>query len=202
MVRHTADAAPTPGALLARTLVRLFGPALLHGGRSGLIGAATAGLLAILGLGACWFGWPTFGFVLAALAWGLQRATAMVERLRREVLALPGGGSWRANAMQAAFDLNLVAMLLVAIPPLSGEVLVQRAFAPVMLLGLLRFLGGSLRASWASWCEDRLALCLLLAGMARGAVLDIGVPAFCILLLVSGLLLAREPSPGSGLTRA
>ena len=202
MVRHTADCARTPGALLARTLVRKFGSALLHGGRSGLIGTAIAGVLAILGLAFCWFGWAAPGFVLAGIAWVLQRATAALEMLRREALALHAGNSWLDQVLAAAFDVILIAMLVVTIPSLPGELLIQRTFAPIVLIGLLRLLAGTSQANWASWCKDRLVLCLLLAAMAIGSVIETGVPALGVLLLATGLTLLRARSDEHMLTRA
>ena len=201
MARQTAGGARTPGPLLARTLVRQFGPALLHGGRSSLIGAGTAVVLAALGLALAWFGWGAPGLLLAGAGWVLQRASTMLDRVRREALAQRAGPLWRSGVFDLGFDAVIAAILVIAVPALPGQLVIERCFAPAMLIGLLRLLPRGFTSGWSVWAEDRLTLTVLLAAMFAGKVIQPGVPALAALLLLAGLVLSREGN-GQRLTRA
>lgn len=202
MVRHTADGLHTPGPLLARALVRHFGPALLHGGNSSLIGAATSALLAGIGLALAWFGWAALGYGLLGAGWVLQRASAMLERLRHDALAQRPAGALRDRMLSASFDIVLIAMLVASIPPLPGQTGMERCFAPLVLMGLLRLLARMVEGAWGRWCEDRFALCLLIAALALGKVLAPGIMALSVLLILAGIVLPRDGESALRLTRA
>ena len=192
MIRHTSGGGATPGPFLARLLVRRFGPALLHGGNSSLIGSATAALLAALGLAAAWGGWVALAFLLCAGAWVLQRASAVLESLRSEALVQKRGTRLRDLSLEVGIDVVLIAIMVTAIRSLPGELAVERCFAPVMLIGLLRLLVQTQREPWSLWFADRMILCLVLAALALGQVLEPGVPALSVLLLVAGMALGRD----------
>jgi len=192
MTRNTAGAARTPGPLLARALVRQFGAALLHGGQSSLVGTGTAAALAGLGLALAWFGWGAPGLLLTGAGWVLHRASALLDRVRREALALPAAPEWRGLVFGLTFDLVIAAILVVAIPVLPGQLPIERGFAPVMLIGLLRLLPRGFPSGWTDWAEDRLFLAILLAALIAGKVIEPGVPALAGLLLLAGLVLPRD----------
>lgn len=190
--RATAAEGGTPGPYLARLLIRRVGPAALHGGSGPMIGAFTAAVIAAIGLAAAWFGYPAAGMVLAGAGWVARRATSMLERLVDQMLARPMTNRWREPAFDLLFDVVLAAILVMALPTFPGERMVERWFAPVVLLGLVRLLARTFRTGWSPWVSDRLILALLLALMISGNVADLGVPAFVILLLAAGLVLPRE----------
>lgn len=199
MVRHSQGGGKTPGALLARWLVRRFGPALLHGGGgAGMVVIIAVGIAAI-GFGATWFGYAVAGFVLAGTAWALGRMAALLDRIQRESLSLPGRFPLRQLLFDAGYDMLLVAMLVMALPALPGETLAERCFAPLVLIGLLRLVPRGFPARWSDWAEDRLILTVVLAAMLVGRVIDAGVPALVALLLAAGLVLPSDPDR---LTRA
>jgi len=202
MIRHTASGGRTAGTYAARTLVRRFGPALLHGGNSGIVGAATAGLLAALGLACAWIGWVTFGLVLCGGAWVMQRASSVLEQLRSEALVQRRSSDLRDVLMEAGMDIVLIAIMVISIRALPGELPIERCFAPVTLVGILRLLVRTQRDPWRLWFADRLVLCLGLAALALGGVLETGVPALCILLVLTGLALGRDDVSGQRLTQA
>lgn len=188
VVRHTAGVATTAGPLLARTLVRHYGSALLHGGNSGLVGTGTAALLGALGLALAWAGWSTPGLLLAGAGWTLHLASAMLERLRRETVGQPPRPALYDAVFELAFDAVIVAMLVLAAPALPGEAAAHRVFAPVMLVGLLRLLVRGSDGGWRAWAADRLAATVLLAALSLGGVLDTGVPLLAVLFLLAGLI--------------
>ena len=192
MARHTAGGGATPGPLLARLLVRQFGPALLHGG-SGANGLAiTAMVLAFIGFAGAWFGFVVLGLGFAGIGWILGRAAALLARIQRESLSQRSNYPFRQLVFDGLFDTLLVAVLVLALPVLPGELLVQRGFAPVVLIGLLRLLPRGVAAGWTAWAEDRLVLVLILATLVLGRVLELGLPALVALLLLAGLVLPRD----------
>lgn len=206
MARHTAGGPRTPGPLLARFLVRRFGPAMLHANATGLLVPYGLGsVLALTGLGLAWLGQSAAGLVLIALSYILQRIAAMLGRLQRETLALRSGIAWRSQLSAGLLDVALAAVLVLAIPGLPGESLVARCFAPVVLIGLVRLLPRAFSGEWTAWVADRLMLVGLLAVMATGRVIEAGVPALALLLLLCALLLSHRTTAddrGHQLTRA
>jgi len=203
MARHTSGGARTPGPLLARWLVRRFGPALLHANASGLVlpyGAAC--LAAVVALALAWVGLAWLALVLLGLAAVLQSTAAMLDRLQREALALRSGMPWRSAVSAIALDVAIAVILVLSRAPLPGESLIERCFAPAVLLGLVRLLARMSTANWAVWLSDRLMLCLLLALMAAGRVIASGVPALALLLILAGLVLDRAAARTDRLTGA
>jgi len=201
MTRHTAGGAHTPGPWFVRLLVRKFGPALLHGEGSNLIVAGIAMALAAMGLAVGWFGLGATGLILAGGGWILGRAWALLDRLRREALAQRNGPAWRPVLFDLAFDAAIVVLLTMVVPAFPGQTLPERAFAPVMLVGLLRVLSRGFPRGWSAWTDDRLVLVLVLAALVGGQVIWPGLPALTALLLLAGLVLPHEGQP-SELTRA
>lgn len=197
MVRHTSGGPATPGPLLARLLARRFGPALLHASATGLIVPYGTGyLLAVIGFSLAWLGFAAAGLMLLGLACVLQYAAALLGRLQRDALAVRSGSAWRSFVSGWVLDGVIGAILVLASGPLPGETLLARCFAPAVLIGLVRLLPRAFDRGWAVWLEDRLLLCLLLAMMAVGGVIGLGVPALVLLLLLAGLVLTRR-DPGS-----
>ncbi|MFC3174270.1 hypothetical protein ACFOD9_08400 [Novosphingobium bradum] len=206
MVRHTSGGPPTPGPLLARYLARRFGPAVLHANATGLlVPYGTGYLIALAGFGLAWFGLAWLGLVCIGFGCVLQRTAALLGRLQREALAVRLGSAWRSVVSAGVLDLLIVAILVLARAPLPGESLLERGFAPAVLMGLVRLLPRAFPAGWSAWLADRLLLCLLLALMAAGGVIAPGLLALVLLLLLAGLVLSHR-NDGSGrssaLTRA
>ena len=199
MMRHTADGPLTPGPLLGRWLVRAFGPALLHGGSGSGVVAAMALVLALIGLALAWFGYAAIGLGLTGLGWILRGAAALLAQIQRESLSQRSDYPLRRFAADALFDLVLIMILMMALPVLPGQMLVERAFAPAVLIGLLRLLPRAYPGGWSEWAEDRLVLVIVLIVLALGRVLAAGVPGLVALLLVAGLVL---PQGAARLTRA
>jgi hypothetical protein len=193
MARHTSGGAGTPAPLLARFLARRFGPALLHANATGLLAPYVAsGLLAVAGVALAWLGLAGTGLMVLAIASVLQLSAVLLDRLQREALAVRSGMAWRSLASALAVDAAIGAAMVLARAPLPGESLLERCFAPAMLLGLVRLLPRAFDAGWTVWLQDRLLLCLLLATMAAGGVIGMGVPALALLLLLAGLVLGRR----------
>lgn len=201
IVRHTADASRTPGPLLARLLVRKFGPALLHGDGSNLILTAMAVVLAGAGLAAAWVGFHATGLVFLGAGWVVGRAWAQLAYLRSESLARYTRRPWLGSAFDVAFDLAIIFLLVLIIPALPGQTVWERAFAPAMLIGLLRLVARGLLGPHSQWADDRLVLVLVLAVLIAGGITSPGVTVAAAVLLVGTLFATRRRS-ASELTRA
>jgi hypothetical protein len=191
MNRHTAGGPATPGPLLGRWLVRQFGPALLHGGGGSGVVAIIALVLALIGLALAWFGYISAGLGITGVGWILRGAAAMLARVQRESLSQRSDYPLRRFLADAVFDLVLIAILTLALPALPGQMLIERGFAPTVLIGLLRLLPRAFPGGWSDWAEDRMVLVMLLVVLALGRVLAAGVPGLVALLLIAGLVLPR-----------
>jgi hypothetical protein len=92
LVLHTAtDHVRSPGEWLAVKAVRRLGPALLHARtRPWLVGMAAV-LLALLGLGAGWWGWTALGLTLVGLGWVVLQVARLLGRVERDCLLVTVG---------------------------------------------------------------------------------------------------------------
>lgn len=202
--RHTRDGPATPGAWISRMLVRRFGGALLHEASSCLVGMGFAVLFMVLALAAGWVGYFVPALGLAALSRLALSTSTVLLHLRRDALGQArrsgGGAVWGDEALDIAFDLALIALLTLAMPVLPGQHLAQRAFEPLVLVGLLRLLPRGLQGTWPEWLADRFVLVLFLALLAAGRVLELGVPGISVVLLMAGLALPGKRSGSASVT--
>lgn len=190
--RHATGPGPTPAmALLA---VRSFGAALLHGGSGpGALAAATVALGAFA-LGAAWFGY--FMLALGFLA---------VSAVSAEALALLGhveSGAPTAGTRPdlgrvtfvVLFDGALVAVLTLGTPGYPGAPGWLRVFPPLVLVGVVRLLGQTLRGRWVGWLNDRAVLAAAAALAIAAGSLGESVRLASILLLAVGLAVSAHDS--------
>jgi hypothetical protein len=190
----------TPTDMAIRRAVRAYGPALLHSGNGGRSLGATALAVLLLALVVGWFGWPSFAFIIAAVAWVLRSASLLLREIERQALvgARPAASGedvfgWIIDAALAL----IIAWNLSGLPPGSG--LVARAFPAVMLVALFRLLPRALDGQWMRWFKDRGLISLGLAAVALG-----GLRAEVIGGLAAGLAIlgAAWPPARPRLTRA
>ena len=185
---------PVPGLLLARSGLFAFGPALLHRGHGGRTVMALAMLLLALALGCGWYGFTGFSLVLAGVAWVMVKGAGVLRGIEQSA----GSGAhvqlMAETWLLAAVDAVMIVILVWQAPQLPGENRVDRAFAPVMLLGLLRLLPAMLSARGAAWLADRAVLAAVLCLLSALGVLGGGVPLLAICLLLGGIVLARPQS--------
>jgi len=200
---HTGSAHPrSVGEWLAAQAVQRFGPALLHAGtRPWLLGVAAL-ILILIGLGAGWFGWIAPAFLLIAIAWLSLVAGRLLARVEAASLLSQRG---RVPAESIALVLVDAGLLLLAtwkaVTPVDamnvaasatdGSV-VAGAFAPLVLLLLLRFLPVVLpERRWSWWMQDRFALGVLLAIAAASLPFAAFVRLSVLFLLVLAMLVTR-----------
>jgi hypothetical protein len=183
--RTRSEVLKGPGHALALAGVRRFGAALLHGGGAWSVGRG-AGALLLMALGAGWLGAPGAGFACAALAWLAEQAFALLGRVESD---RPADDGWLAEGSAIVLDIVLVALMIWAVPA-AGAPLWTRAFAPVMLIGLLRLARVIVPTRWTGWLIDRalLAVVLLAAHVAGYLAPVIAFLAFALVVL--GLAMA------------
>lgn len=193
-MRLQTDTSGTGNAslLAAQFAVRQFGPALLHAGSGSGVATAASVMTALLALAASTYHWVATGFVLAGAAWLLLCAAGLLARVERRALPGPGRWDWRDIGFGWAMDAVLAMLMVQGIAFPAGLNLLQRGFAPVMLLGLCRLVPHVLSKQWARWLHDRGALALILALFSAAGALGPGVAALAILLLAAGLYGARQ----------
>ncbi len=182
--------------LAAQFAVRRLGPALLHAGSGHGVVTAAAVLTALLALVAGAFHWVATAFILAAWAWLLLCAAGLLARVERETLHLPTPRNLRATIFAWATDAVLLVLMLQNGTDGPDQNLLQRSFAPLMLLGLRHLVPPLLPKRWSRWLEDRGLLALALAACAAASVLSPGIDLTAALLLAAGLYAARPQKPG------
>ncbi len=178
----------TPGSVLARLGVKLFGPAILHAGSGGNALAALAGALVLIAGGAGWFGFTTSALFLCAIVWIVRRAAGLVRRVEQRSLALAAPGWPREAVFGWLLDLTLIIILTTSVSAIAALPLWQRAFAPLMLLSLLRLVPRVIDRGWSGWFADRSLLALLLAFAAGAGVLNLTVAVLAAVMALTGIL--------------
>jgi hypothetical protein len=186
---HAASAGKSgPSAALAGLGVRAFGPALLHAGSNGTVVAIAAGVLAALALVAGWFGHVGVALGLCAVASIGFDSAALFGRFERRSLLLPLPAIAPALVYSAALDVALL-LVLSFYEQISGENILGRIFAPVVLLGLIRLVPAVLTdRRLAHWLADRGVLAAVLGLLAFGGLLRLGICGLAVGLLVAGIV--------------
>lgn len=187
MDRQTAGLGHTPGLGLAAWIARRFGAAMLHAGSAASAPALGALALVAMAGGSAWLGWPSLGLALLGTGWLAQRVGAIITGAQADSLGLPRGILSRTEPFGLALDAVLVGVLLAAPPLVPGEPLWSQAFAPVVLVGLLRLLARVMPGRFSAWVEDRLLLTGGLAAAGAAGLLPYAVPAAATALIAAGI---------------
>lgn len=191
--QHTlGDEALGPTARLARRAVRAIGPALLHAGSGGTVVAMAGAVLAALALVTGWFSLVKTGFFFAAGAWLLFLSASLFGRVERRSMRMARPSVEPMLIYTATLDMVLALLIVWGETDRAGVGLGHRAFAPVMLLGLIRLVGRVMPVARAVWLEDRALLALVLAGGALMGWLDGTILAAAAVVLGAGLHAVRS----------
>jgi hypothetical protein len=179
----------SPSAWAAGGVVRVLGPALLHAGSSGTVVALAALVLAALALVVGWFGLAVLGLGLCAVAAVLFESAGMLGRFERRALLLPRP-HWPPAMIYAAMMDGVLLLVLAFQGGGGGDTIIQRSFAPLVLLGLARLVPGLLGTRRLGlWLGDRAVLALLLGAAGMAGVLRLGVALAALGLLGVGLVI-------------
>ena len=192
MDRQTSGLGRSPGMGLAAWLSRRFGAAMLHAGSGGSAPGIAGLTLLAMAAGSAWLEVPTLGLALLGAAWLVQRVGTIITGAQADSLGLGRGMLSRPEPFGALLDIVLVGVLI-AVPSLvPGEPTWLRAFAPLVVIGLLRLLSQVLTERFSAWFEDRLLLALALAALGLAGLLPYAVPGLSIVLIVGGIILSRR----------
>ncbi|HEY0957942.1 MAG TPA: hypothetical protein VGE05_01565 [Novosphingobium sp.] len=189
----------SPGGLIVRLGVLGFGPALLHAGSGSMILVLAAAAILLMASVAGWLGFTASALLLCACGWVMRRGAVLLERIEHDSFDTSSGPTLRDRLLDGVFDMVLAAILIwnLAHPVFAG--IADQAFAPLILLGLIRLLPRTLERRWTNWLEDRLLLCLVLAVSAMLGTLDLAIQGLSIALIAAGIFLS---GPKTRLTSA
>ncbi|MBW8783499.1 MAG: hypothetical protein JF593_02480 [Novosphingobium sp.] len=200
IARHTRFAdARSPSQALARFAVRRLGPTLLHAGSGGNAIVAAAVAVALFALGAGWFSLTATALVLSGTSWLLRRSAALLTRVERDSLRLAKPWLPREELFDWTLDGCIVAITVWGQPGRPEQGLVDRAFAPLILIALLRLAPRLIDSRWSGWLDDRMVLALVLAGAAVAGVLPGMIEGLAMALAVLAL---AWPAARTRLTQA
>jgi hypothetical protein len=180
-----------PGLWLARLAVQALGPALLHAGSGANVVVVAAVATGLMGLGAGWLGFVPLGLGLCGFGWVLRQAAVLLARIDGTSEVRSGIGSLRREIYGWSLDAVIVAILAWGTVLEPGQSVLHRYFPPLMLVALLRIVPRTIRGRWAHWIEDRLVLCLVLAGAVGAGMGGETVHVGAILLALAGIALPR-----------
>lgn len=184
----------SPGHLLAGLAVRRIGPALLHAGSGSEAVTIGSGLVLLFAFAASLFGHAAAGLLLVGLAWLGRTAASLLGQIERDSLHLPPTRFPRAFLYGVLIDITIVLLVARSVPGLPWHKGIESAFAPLMLVGLLRILPALGGGAWASWLGDRFLLALLLGLGAAAGYLASTVQLLAVLVLAAALFSPRSAS--------
>ena len=191
-IRHVRPFNPTRG--LARLLVRSFGSALLHAGSGSRVVNAAGVVMLALALGMGWLGWPGPALAVAALAWLLGESSVVLKRIEADRVVPPGRERNWHGLFDWATDAVLVGLIGWSLPADLLSDGLERFFAPLMLMAMLRIVPRVAPERWTFWLEDR-ALLALIIGLAVLAGLAVPVVyGLALLLAACGILWPQAAS--------
>lgn len=167
--------------------VRSFGPALLHAGSGARFLVWAAAVLLLLALGAGWLGFAALGLGFVALSWIVREAAVMIARIETEQTALRSGFDQK-ELFGWILDVFIVALASWSAQTAVGQSVIERLFAPFMLVALLRIVPRLVPSRWSSWFQDRALLALLLAGATIAGLAGPTIMIAASLLALGGIL--------------
>ena len=184
---HTASAhVRSPGEWIAGQLVHSVGPALLHAGTRPWVVALGGVVALLLAVGAGWFGWPTAGFGLLALAWVMVRVAALMTLIERQSLLETGKLAPTGLVFELAIDAAFVVIAIWRsdLSQVAGVPFGIAWFPPVVFMLLLHFTPRVMpQGRWTWWLRDRLVLGIGLAVVSAILPFD-----FCLRSAILGLV--------------
>ena len=191
--QRTRDTVPLgPARGLALLAVRRFGPTLLHAGTGAQALVVAAVAVALLALGAGWFGLPVVGLGLIAIGWVLRESAALLARIEQDAQARRSGIDSLA-AYGWAIDIIIVLLLGWGAGILPGHSWLERMFPPFMLIAQMRIVAAIHDGRWGAWLTDRSFLSLaLLAALLGGIGSEVAYGGAIVAAIAALALLAAK----------
>ena len=196
--QRTRDTVPLgPARGLALLAVRSFGPALLHAGTGAQALVIAAVVVALLALGAGWFGLAALGLGLIALGWVLRESAALLARIERDA-PLQQRGIDSLAVYGWAIDGVIVLLMGWGIGIEPGHSWLDQMFPPFMLIAQLRIVAAIHDGRWGAWLTDRSFLSLALLAALLGRIGSEAAYGGAVVAAIAALALL---APKSRLTR-
>lgn len=187
MDRQTSGLGHSPGLGLAAWIARRFGAAMLHAGSGASAPGLGATALVAMAAGSAWLGWPSVGLGLLGAAWLAQRVGSIIGGAQADSLGLSRGILSREEPFGLVLDGVLIGVLMAAPQLVPGQPIWLQAFAPLVLVGLVRLLAGAMPERFSAWFDDRLVLAAVLCAVGAAGLLGYAVPALSIVLIAAGI---------------
>lgn len=182
--RTSDEGALSPSRGLALLAVRSFGPAMLHAGSGALVLVIAAATLALMALGAGWFGLLSLGLGLITLGWLLRECAVLLSRIESEA-ARPGKGLDSKELYGWLCDGLIIVLAAWGSHLHLGQHFIDRLFPPFMLVVLLRILPRLFAPRWAAWFGDR---ALLAMGIGTAIAFGAGSATIHIAAVLAGVV--------------
>jgi hypothetical protein len=191
---HTGPAeANTPTSMIARSVVRAFGPTLLHANSGSSALAIGSAALVLLAFGAAWFGFSSLAFGFAAVGWIVRKTGGLLARVEDNALLHARSLLTNETVFEWLLDLLLIAIMVMNWPDVGAVSPFYRAFPPIMLLALVRLTPRLIRRDWSAWLGDRLLLALVLIAASLAGYLPQAAQLLALLLALAGIALPEGP---------
>lgn len=182
--RTREDGPLGPSRALGLLVVRAIGPALLHAGSGSRSIAAASAVLAILALGAGWFGFAALGLAFCLIGWVIHQAADLLARVERD-----HASSLTAIAFGWVYDGLFVILGAWGSRPELLQTLVDRYFPPLMLLTSLRLAERAIGGRISVWLGDRALLALGLGAVIMADAGNLAIPLGAAAVAMAGILL-------------
>jgi hypothetical protein len=180
-----------PAMWVAHQVVRLTGPSMLHGRNGSNTFALGCLAICLLALVAGWFGLVTVALVGGGIASIAALGCGILRQVEQESLSLVSDRWHFPAGLRWLIDASLFAVLTWNLPGYAGEAAWHRAFAPLMLLVVIRLVSPMFQSSWAAWLGDRLIFCLILAVSVAAGWLAFTISALAVCVGLFGLLWSK-----------
>lgn len=193
--RHAAPPSPiVPGRAIARLAVRRFGGGLLSKGWRPVWFSGAGGLVVLGAVGAAWYGFLVAAIAACGVGWLLGEAGSALGQIAGAGFGGKSSPRNRWPILGILVDLSLICVLTLGLYGTWSE----RAFPPLVLLGLLRIGQRQISVKWVEILQDRAVLALVLALPAAFLLL---LPAIQVLSIALIAALLGLTSGSTKLTR-
>jgi len=190
-VQHHGGPA-TPGRIVARFGVAMFGSSLLHTGGAARATALSMALVMVLGLVAAWLGSIVAGLLLGAIAWMLLCAVQLFDRIESPETGTSRDSGRRIELLGWLLDIELVVLMVWGMQAGSSQPLLQLMFAPVLLVLLVRLFPRVVAGSVARWIADRSVFASVLALCVAVGVLPELTRILAVIVVVAAIAFTAE----------
>jgi hypothetical protein len=186
-LRNKASLEHGIGWWFAQQVLKVIGRSVLHTDQGGNLFAFASLAAMILALVAGWLGFSALSLICCAVAALAGLTFGMMRKIEQQSIVLWQRGNTMGDALPWLLDGILIAILARNMSATTLEADWHSAFAPFMLLVILRLIARFMDAGLAEWFADRVFLCGVLAVLAVAGWLSQAVVAIAVCAGLIGL---------------